>query len=80
MTLEEAADSLSHFFPVPMSARQALNLIQPVGEAFREQEEEHQPQLFQQAEQANSQSEPVSLPSAPTIKRRYVEIDGVMAR
>jgi hypothetical protein len=80
MTLEEAADSLSHLFPVQMSARQALNLIQPVGEAFREQEEENQQQLFQQAEQADSQSEPVSLPSAPTIKRMYVEIDGVMAR
>ena len=30
VTLEEAADSLSHLFPVQMRGRQALNLIQPV--------------------------------------------------
>ena len=63
-----------------MSARQALNLIQPVGEAFQEQEEEQQQQLFKQAGQARSQDEPFSLHPSPTIRRMYVEIDGIMAR
>jgi Uncharacterised protein family (UPF0236) len=79
-TLEEAAETLSHLFPLQMSARQALNLIQPVGEALQEQEEAQQQDLFKQAGQARSQDEPVSLPPDATLRRMYVEIDGVMAR
>ncbi len=80
LTLEAAADTLSHLFPLQMSARQALNLIQPVGEAFKEQEEEQMQRVFEQAGQARSQSEPPSTPPSPTIRRMYVEIDGILAR
>jgi hypothetical protein len=55
MTLEEAAETLGHLFPVEMSARQALNLIQPVGEAINKQEKERQQEIFKQAGEARSQ-------------------------
>lgn len=80
MTLEEAAETLSHLFPVPMSARQALNLIQPVGEAIKQQEEEQQQELFKQAEPARSQQGSEGSRKRPVIRRLYVEIDGVLAR
>jgi hypothetical protein len=80
LTLQEAADTLSHWFPLPMSARQALTLIPPVGEAFKEQEEERQQPLFEQAGQARGQDEPAKRQVALPIRRMYVEIDGVMAR
>lgn len=76
----EAAESLSHLFPVQMSARQALNLIQPGGEAIKKQEEEQQQELFKQAGQARSQQESSSKSERRPIKRRYVEIDGILAR
>ena len=80
MTLEEAAETLSHLFPVPMSARQALNLIQPVGEAIKQQAEEQQQELFKQAVQARSQQGSEGSRKRPVIRRLYVEIDGVLAR
>jgi hypothetical protein len=55
MTLPEAAETLSGLFPVGMSARQALNLSQPVGEAIKKQEETQQQELFKQAGQKGSQ-------------------------
>src|SRR6185312_4316923 len=39
MTLAEAVETFSSILPLPMSERQALNLIQPVGEALRAQED-----------------------------------------
>jgi hypothetical protein len=78
LTLEEAAETLSTLFPLEMSGRQALNLLQPVGEALKKQEEQEQKRLFEQAGQAHSQQEPS--PGQATIKRMYVEMDGVTAR
>lgn len=80
MTLEEAAETLGHLFPVAMSARQALNLIQPVGEAIKEQEKERQQDLFKQAGHKHSQPESERARKLPEIRRLYVEIDGVLAR
>ena len=80
MTLEEAAESLSHLFPVEMSARQALNLIQPVGEAIKKQEKERQQEVFKQAGEARSQQKSTHERKRPAIRRLYVEIDGVLAR
>lgn len=80
MTLEEAAETLQALFPVTISARQALNLIQPVGEAIKKQEEEQQQDLFNQAGHKHSQPECQSPPKQQEIPRLYVEIDGVLAR
>jgi hypothetical protein len=80
MTLEEAAESLSYLLPVEMSARQALNLIQPVGEAIKKQEKERQQEIFQQAGEARSQEKSLHERKRPAIRRLDMEIDGVLAR
>jgi hypothetical protein len=80
MTLEEAAETLQELFPVSMSARQALNLIQPVGEAMKQQQEEQQHALFKQASYKHSQPASESVRKPAQINRLYVEIDGVLAR
>jgi len=80
MTLSEAVESFNDILPLPMSERQALNLIQPVGEALREREEMQIQALFEQAEDRKTrQSEQSSVPGSP-IRRLYIETDGVMAR
>ena len=76
----EAAETLNALFPLQMSARQALNLIQPVGEVLKEQEEQEQQCLFEQAGQARSQQRLSEGQPPKTIKRMYVEMDGVTAR
>jgi hypothetical protein len=53
-----------------MSARQALTLLQPVGEALQEQ----------QASQSRSVSTPTPASQQKSIERLYIELDGVMAR
>jgi hypothetical protein len=80
MTLSEAVETFTHLLPLPMSERQALNLIQPVGEAIKEQEECNVQALFEQANHKETQvSEQSPVPSIP-IRRLYIETDGVMAR
>jgi hypothetical protein len=53
-TLEEAAETLSRLLPLQMSARQALNLMQPLGEAFQQQEDEQVRGLWEEASQART--------------------------
>lgn len=78
MTLTEAVDSFTSILPLPLSERQALNIIQPVGEALREQEGKQAQQIFEQATcKDTSQESPVQ---KKTIRRLYIEADGVMAR
>lgn len=80
-TLEEAVDTFTSILPLPMSERQALNLIQPVGEAVREQEEQQVQALFAQAPASSTPpAEQSSARSLPVIRRLYSEADGVMAR
>src|SRR5438105_1969024 len=55
LTLSEAVETFTSLLPLPMSERQALNVIQPVGEALRKQEEEQVQALFEQA--ANKQTQ-----------------------
>ncbi len=50
-TLSEAAKNFSRLLPLQMSARQALTLVQPVGEVLHEQEEEQMQRLWQEASQ-----------------------------
>lgn len=80
LTLEETAAAFSRLFPLRMSARQALALMQPVGEALATLEHEQVEALWEEAAQKHT---PVaSLPPAPQqdLERLYIELDGVMAR
>lgn len=79
-TLEEAAKNFSRLLPLEMSARQALTLLQPVGEALQEQEEEQMQRLWQQASQSRSVSSETEASQHKSIERLYIELDGVMAR
>ena len=79
-TLEEAAKNFSRLLPLEMSARQALTLLQPVGQALQEQEEEQMQRLWQQASQARSSSSEACASQPESIERLYIELDGVMAR
>ncbi len=79
-TLEEAANNFSRLLPLEMSARQALTLVQPVGEALQEQEEEQMQQLWQQASQSRSGNTVAPTSQHKSIERLYIELDGVMAR
>jgi len=79
-TLEEAAATLSRLLPVQMSARQVLNLLQPLGEALQQQEEEQVRALWNQARQARTTSQPSEATKQERIERLYIELDGVLAR
>ena len=80
LTLSEAVETFTSMLPLQMSERQARNLIQPVGEALREQEEEQKEALFEHAARKETHpSDHRSVPGGP-IRRLYIEADGVMAR
>jgi hypothetical protein len=80
LTLSEAVDTFTSILPLPMSERQALNLIQPIGEALREQEEVQVEVLFEQAAAKERQAAEQGSVPGPSIRRLYIETDGVMAR
>lgn len=66
--------------PISMSARQALNLLQPIGEALGHQEEQEVQTIAQAACCTHTGTE-AGLPAlVPPIKRLYVEMDRVYAR
>ena len=79
-TLEEAAAPCSRLLPLQMSAHQALNLLQPLGEALQQQEDEQVRALWDQASQARTTSQPASASQQESIDRLYIELDGVLAR
>jgi hypothetical protein len=79
-TLEEAAETFSRLLPLQMSARQALNLLQPLGEALQQQEEAQVQTLWKEASQARSVSSVASAIKQEGINRLYIELDGVLAR
>jgi len=80
LTLSEAVDTFTSILPLAMSERQALNLIQPIGEALREQEEEQVQALFEQAANKETHATEHGTMRGPSIRRLYIETDGVMAR
>jgi hypothetical protein len=63
-----------------MSARQALTLWQPLGEALHEQEEEQMQKLWQQASQSRSGETIAPGSQQKSIERLSIELDGGMAR
>src|SRR5256714_1632469 len=80
LTLCEAVDTFTDILPLPMSERQALNLIQPLGEALSKQEEEQVQALFEQAATKEMQAAEQGSVLGPAIRRLYIETDGVTAR
>jgi hypothetical protein len=80
LTLEETAAAFSRLFPLQMSARQALALMQPVGEALASVEQEQVQALWQEAAQKHTMPTSVLSPSQEEVCRLYIELDGVMAR
>jgi hypothetical protein len=80
LTLEETAAAFSRLFPLQMSARQVLYLMQPVGEALAAAEQVQVNALWEEAAQARTTpTSPVSL-SDEEIARLYIQLDGVLAR
>ena len=80
LTQQEVAEAIGRLLPCTISARQVLNVMQPVGEAFvRREDEQMQQFLAEGASKHMSQAEQRAARAEP-IERLYVEIDGVMAR
>lgn len=80
MTLSEATQVFTSLLPLDISERQALNLLQPVGEALQRQEDEHMQQTCQQARTKHTHTEEHSDRKPEPIPRLYIELDGVLAR
>jgi hypothetical protein len=80
LPLEEAAAAFSRLFPLHMSARQALYLMQPVGEALAAVEHEQVNALWQEAAQARTMPGSPVGPPDEGIERLYIQLDGVLAR
>jgi len=78
LTFEEAAESLCRHVPLGMSARQALSLMRPVGEALASAEDRQVKSLQAEAKQARSQ--PPEERQTKEIERLSIELDGVLAR
>lgn len=78
LTFEEAAETLCRQVPLVMSARQALTLMRPVGEALASAEDRQVNSVQAQAQQARSQ--PQEEHQFKEIERLYIELDGVLAR
>jgi hypothetical protein len=79
MTLQETVQVFERWVPLAMSPRQALHLLQPIGEAFAHQEEQDQIEVWQQALAVHAQQDD-GQEQGERIKRVYVEMDGIYAR
>ncbi len=81
MTLEETVQVFERVVPVKMSERQALNLLQPVGEHLIALEKHEVKQMEQAACQARTQHDREARALAEqTLQRMSIEMDGVYAR
>jgi len=80
LTYEEVAETVEDVLPVRISARQVGEVIQPIGEAFLSQEDQHVMQILEQGGEKHLSKEQKQEEQGPSIRRLYVELDGVMAR
>lgn len=80
LTQQEVAEAIRRLLPSTISARQVLNVMQPVGEAFVRREDEQMQQFLAEGASKNTSEGEQRAARAEPIKRLYVEIDGVMAR
>jgi hypothetical protein len=80
LTQQEVAEAVCRLLPATISARQVLNVIQPIGEAFLRREDEQVQQFLAEGTSSHTTQAEQQAARAEPIKRLYVEIDGVMAR
>jgi len=80
MTLEETVEVFTRWVPLGMSARQALNLLQPIGEALLAQDAHEVQARAQTACAARSEAGATPVSVGEPIQRVYVEMDGIYAR
>jgi hypothetical protein len=80
LPVAEAATAFSRLFPLQMSARQALYLMQPVGEALAAAEDEQVNALWEEAAQMRTIPGSSVASSGDGIDRLYIQLDGVLAR
>jgi len=81
LTFEEAAETFSRFLPLHMTARQAQNLMEPVGKALAEKEDKVLKALFEEAAHKHSSvQEQQELLTFKSIERLSIEMDGIMER
>jgi hypothetical protein len=81
LTFEEAAETFSRFLPLKMTAKQAQNLMEPLGKALASQEENKLKAIFEQAShKQTSVAEQQELLDKKSIERLYIEMDGIMER
>ena len=81
LTLEEAAEAFRRLLPLGMSARQALNLMNPVGKALAKREDEVVKALFEEALKSKTdEQEQATQQIVQDIERLYIELDGILAR
>lgn len=80
LTHDSVSQTLEKFLPLHLSARQVGNILQPVGEAFEQEEEREMQQLVKEAAKKESNEAEQQTAGGEPIKRLYVELDGVMAR
>src|SRR5207237_2231829 len=80
LTHEEVAEALCRVLPLGLSARQVGNILQPVGEAFEQVEDQQVQQIGEQAAKKDMSEAERQEEQGEPIKRVYVEMDGVMAR
>ncbi len=80
LTHEEVAETLDRMLPLHLSARQVGNILQPIGEAFEQEEERQMQQIMERAAKKDSSEAEQQKEQEAPIKRLYVEMDGVLAR
>lgn len=80
MTLTESVETFRSILPLPLSERQVLNVVQPVGEALLRQEEERATTFFEHAAHKQTQPSEHQCSLGSPIRRLYIETDGVTAR
>jgi hypothetical protein len=81
LTFEEAAEAFERLLPLGMSARQALNLARPVGNALAEQEDEIVKEIFSDAVKSKTDdNKKTDDTPVKDIRRLYIEMDGILAR
>lgn len=80
LTHEEVAETLGRLLPLHLSARQVGNILQPVGEAFAEVEDQQVEQIAEQALKKNTSEAERQEEQGEPIRRLYVEMDGVLVR
>jgi hypothetical protein len=81
LTFEEAAETFSRLLPLTMTAKQAQNLMEPVGAAKASEEEKVLAACFAQATHKHSSIQAQQeLQAKKSIERLYIEMDGIMER